>query len=208
MRTSRASANGALFVGLLGLLSCNQAPGTGQISLRLKDAAGDVQAAVVTISEINLQGSGGTTLLNQGQPPLTQDLVLLQPPNNPTVLVEGLAVPAGTYTQLRFVLTGAYIQVDNGDGTSSIYASSPEYATAHGVEATGSLQMPSMGESGLKVILPGNALTVPDGADVCLTADFDVSQSFGHLAGGSGQWVMHPVIKGEIATGDCGGQPS
>jgi hypothetical protein len=27
--------------------------------------------------------------------------------------------------------------------------------------------------------------------------DFDVSQSFGQLAGGSGQWVMHPVIKAD-----------
>ena len=30
--------------------------------------------------------------------------------------------------------------------------------------------------------------------------DFDVSQSFGHQAGNSGRWVMHPVIKGATIT--------
>ena len=67
---------------------------------------------------------------------------------------------------------------------------------------------PSYAESGLKVVLNGDALEVV-GAQKVLLVDFDVEQSFGHQAGQSGQWVMHPVLTGgEIETGDVvGPQP-
>jgi len=54
--------------------------------------------------------------------------------------------------------------------------------------------MPSYAQSGLKIDLPGGAVTVGTATTVLLV-DFDVSQSFGHEAGGSGAWVMHPVAK-------------
>ena len=55
--------------------------------------------------------------------------------------------------------------------------------------------MPSFGQSGLKVNLADGSLDL-DGDEKILLVDFDVQQSFGHPAGDSGAWVMHPVING------------
>src|SRR6185437_3920064 len=161
-RAARCAATigmGAMLIGALaGCGSDSTSAGTGKISLLLTDAPGDVKAAVVTIAEIDLQGSGGTTVLMNT--PVTTDLLTLS--NSTAQLVKDAVVPAGSYTQLRFVITGAYIAVDNGNGGTSIYASSPTYAgLPSGAVVSGALQMPS----------------------------------FGQVAGGSGQWVMHPVVK-------------
>jgi uncharacterized protein DUF4382 len=178
---------------MAGLLACgdsSMSPGTGQVSILLKDAPGDVVAAVVTISEVDLVGGGGTQVLMNT--PVTTDLLTLA--STTASLVQNAVIPAGTYDELRFVITGGYVEVDNGNGTTSIYASSPNYAgLPQGATVAGPLQMPSYGQSGLKVTLPGNALTIANGGQKILVVDFDVSQSFGHQAGGSGMWVMHPV---------------
>jgi hypothetical protein len=89
--------------------------------------------------------------------------------------------------------------VDNGDGTSSIYASSPTYSgLPAGAAVAGTLQMPSLAQSGLKVDF-GGAVSV-DGAQKVVVVDFDVAQSFGHDAGQAERWVLHPVIKGADVT--------
>ena len=125
--------------------------------------------------------------------PFTTDLIDLA--NSTAVLVDAEPVPAGTYTELRFVITGGYIEVENADGSTSIYASSPTYAgLPSGAVVTGDLQMPSLGQSGLKVSFPATELEIDEDQD--LLVDFNVSESFGHQAGNSGKWVMHPVIKG------------
>jgi len=165
--------------------------GTTKVSVQLKDAPGDVKAAVVTISEIDLQGSGGSRILLNT--PVTVDLLRLK--DTTAHLVQEADVPSGTYAQLRFVITGGYIEVENSDATTSIYASSPDYAGLPvGANVAGSLQMPSFSTSGLKVNLPSGSATLDGTARVYLI-DFDVSQSFGQEAGASGQWVMHPVVK-------------
>jgi hypothetical protein len=164
--------------------------GTGQVSLVLKDAPGDVMAAVVTIDEIYLQGSSGRTVLSST--PVTTNLITLAA--DAATLVDDVTIPAGSYSELRFVISGAYIEVDEGNNTSKIYASSPNYAgLPMGAVVDGPLQMPSLGTSGLKVTLPAGGLTVNSGSSKILVVDFDVSQSFGHVAGNSGMWVMHPV---------------
>lgn len=162
-----------------------------RVTVRLTDAAGDIKAAVVTISEVNLQGDNGKVVLRSD--PVTTDLVDLA--NETAVLVDAAPVPAGTYTQLRFVITGGYVEVENADGSTSIFASSPTYSgLPPGAHVAGELQMPSLGSSGLKVEFPSTDLAITTDQD--LLVDFDVSQSFGHVAGQSGKWVMHPVIKG------------
>jgi hypothetical protein len=184
---------GVMLLSVLGAASCSNgtSPGTGKLTVLLKDAAGDVQEAVVTISEITLQGSGGTLVLSTT--PVTTDLLTLS--SATASLVQAATIPAGSYSQLRFVITGGYLKVDNGDNTSNIYASTPDYAgLPAGATVDGSLQMPSFGQSGLKVTLPGGALTVADGEEKIVVVDFNVAQSFGHVAGQSGSWVMHPVV--------------
>lgn len=188
---------GFLSLGALAALSCSDSssPGTGKLTLLLKDAACGMDSAVVTISQINLQGPGGTLVLRDDD--VTENLLTLTG-GRVAELVKDAELPAGSYTQLRFVISGAYIAVHNGVGVpSTFYASSPTYPGLPfpSPSPLGNLQMPSYSQSGLKVILPGNAITIPDGGNVTFVVDFDVCQSFGQVAGNSGQWVMHPVIK-------------
>ena len=169
--------------------------GSGRVTLQLTDAPGDVLAAVVTISSVRLQGDDGSVSLLDT--PFTTDLLDLA--GTTAVLAEDIEVANGRYREIRFIITGGYVEVDNGDGTSSFYASSPTYAgLPAGVPSPGQLQMPSFGSSGLKVKLPGNLLDIDDD-DHLILVDFDAAQSFGHAAGNGNKWVMHPVI---IATVD------
>ncbi len=170
------------------LLACS-GQDTGKISVQLTDAPGDFKAAVVTITEIALVGSGGTIVLSNAK--VTTNLLSLA--NDTAKLVDQAVVPSGSYGQLRFVITGGYVEVEQPDGGSVIYASSPSYeGLPDGAVVGGTLKMPSYAESGLKVDLRGG-LDVGTDAKVLLV-DFDVAQSFGHDAGDSGSWVMHPVM--------------
>ena len=93
----------ALFAATLALGACDGGVSdTTSLTVKLKDAPGDFHAAVVTISEVNLAGSGGVTLRDD---PVTVDLLTLA--NTTMDLVADVVVPSGTYSQLRFVITGA-----------------------------------------------------------------------------------------------------
>ncbi|HLQ23167.1 MAG TPA: DUF4382 domain-containing protein [Gemmatimonadales bacterium] len=179
----------ALAVAALAGCGDSQGPGgTAQFSVKLTDAPGPFTAAVVTISEVSLLGAGGKVTLSST--PTTVNLLDLQ--NATLDLVKDAEVPTGTYQELRLVITGGYVQLTDG----TIFASSPNYAgLPQGATVTGQLKMPSLAQSGLKVTLPGSALAVT-GPQKIVLIDFNVSQSFGHDAGNSGSWVMHPVIKG------------
>jgi hypothetical protein len=143
-------------------------------------------AAGVTIDEIYLQGEGGQTTLRSD--PVTVDLCDLG--NQALLLVQDVEVPAGSYQEIRFVISGGYVQ-DPADG--SVYATSGYEVPAALAPADGPLQTPSWGSSGLKVNFDDGPVTI-DGAQKVVALDFNVAQSFGKLAGGS-QWVMSPVIK-------------
>jgi hypothetical protein len=172
--------------------------GTTQLTVNLTDADGGINAAVVTVSEVYLVGSGDESHVSLTTTPVTVNLVDLA--NSTHTLVDGKDIANGAYTELRFVITGGYVEVANPEGGTSIYASSPDYAgLPAGATVTGELQMPSLAESGLKVDLPTEDLTL-DGGTETLLLDFDVSQSFGAAAGNSAMWVMHPVIKGATFT--------
>jgi hypothetical protein len=191
-RIRRSVASTLTVLALAGLAGCDsQSPDTTALSVMLKDAPGDVQVAFVTISEVDLVGSGGVQVLTST--PTTVDLLTLA--SNTATLVQGVDVPSGTYHELRFKITGACLPVDNDDGSSSIYGTDGYDTTPCGGTATGVLQAPSYAQSGLKVTMAANALTIT-GPEQILLVDFDVSQSFGADAGGSGMWVMHPVVTG------------
>jgi hypothetical protein len=189
-------AKTALLLGalLLGTAACDStSPESGSLSIKLTDAPGDFVRAVVTIDQIYLQadedGDGGRVVLRDED--VTVDLLTLA--NATADLVTDAQVPAGTYSQLRFVISGGYIEVETATGTS-IYASSPTYAgLPPGSSVTGTLMMPSFAQTGIKVNLPGDAVTI-EGETKVLLVDFDVSRSFGQQAGQSGMWVMSPVL--------------
>lgn len=180
----------SLLVALtLGLVGCG---GESKVTIKLTDAPGDYKRAVVTISEVELLGEGENNrviLLDEAR---TTDLITLA--NDTADLVKDASVPAGTYKELRFVITGGFIEVEQEDGSTEIYASSPDYAgLPEGAQVAGELQMPSYGQSGLKVKI-AEPVTV-EGEQKVILVDFDVAQSFGRQAGNSGRWVMSPVIK-------------
>jgi hypothetical protein len=196
-RVARRAAAATLAVLALATVSCGgdspMGSGPGKMTVLLTDAPGDFVKAVVTISSIYVQpgdGENGRVVLRST--PITTDLLTLA--NSTSELVKDATRPAGTYTQLRFVITGGYVEVENGDGTTSIYSSSSDYeGLPAGAQVAGSLQMPSYAQSGLKVNLPGGGVSVAGDQKVVLV-DFDVSRSFGKAAGNSGQWVMSPVL--------------
>lgn len=171
---------------------------SGELSILLTDLPGDFHRAVVTIDGIYLQadedaeGEDGRVWLREDA--VTTDLLTLA--NDAMELVESAVVPTGTYGQLRFVISGGFIEVEGEEGETFIYATSEGYAEEHhpdGRSRDGHLQMPSFAQSGLKVNLPGDALEVTGGQRVLLV-DFNVAESFGQQAGASGMWVMHPVV--------------
>lgn len=143
-------------------------------------------AAGVTIAEIYLQGESGRTTLRSE--PATVDLCDLG--SQALLLVNGVEVPAGTYQEIRFVISGGYVQ-DPADG--NVYATEGYQLPAGLGPADGLLQTPSWGSSGLKVTFDHGPFTV-DGGQKVVGLDIDVAQSFGKLAGGSSQWVMSPII--------------
>ncbi len=201
MRLSIRRGLAAALALSLAALACDSptALRTGTLNVYLTDAPGDVLSAVVTIDQIYLQGDSGDAegRIVLRDEDVTTDLLTLV--DSTQALIEGAEIPAGRYGQLRFVISGAYIVVEGEAGATEIYASSPTYAALPAdAVVTGSLQMPSFAQSGLKVNLPGDAITVAADGTVSLVVDFDVAQSFGKLAGSSGQWVMTPVLQGSI----------
>ena len=191
MRKARIAAFALIAAGLT---ACQDAGGNDstRLTILLTDAPGDVLEAVVTISEIYLQGGddstsagGRITLRSQ---PVTTDLLTLA--NSVATLVDSMAVPSGTYGQLRFVIDGAYLKVDGASGP--LVYSTAGYAGAP-AQVDGDLKCPSCSQSGLKVTVPGG-LEVQGNAQTIIV-DFDVAESFGKEAGQSGKWVMHPSLK-------------
>ncbi len=183
------------------LVSCGDGADPGSmtaLSIKLTDAPGDIQHAFVTITEIHLVGQEGRLVLRDE--PYTANLLTLA--GVTADLVTDAAVPSGTYTELRFVISGACIAVENESGETDIYTTTDYDSDPCGGPATGTLIAPSYAASGLKVVLNAGALEIA-GAQKVLLVDFDVEQSFGREAGQSGRWVMHPIVTGgEIETTD------
>lgn len=199
---NRSLIGAALVASTFAFAACGESGPSGNtsLSIRLKDAPSELQKAVVTISEVDLVGSNGTIVLSST--PVTVDLLTLA--TQTMDLVKDATVPSGTYTQLRFKISGAYIETGTPGVTTSIYATSPTYAgLPAGTQVTGELQTPSFEQSGLKVTFQDNALDI-EGDQKILLVDFDVAQSFGHAAGQSDKWVMHPVITGGTLTASGG----
>jgi hypothetical protein len=215
IRSSRATGLlGAIALAAVAACSDGAGPGGGELTLVLKrGSAGPTlsetgqrsgtrtlsassiavpvacpfQAAAVTIEEIYLQGEGGQTTLRSD--PVTVDLCDLG--SQALILVSDVSVPAGSYQQIRFVVSGGYVQ-DPADG--QVYATAGYPVPAELAPPDGVLQPPSWDASGLKVNFSGGPITISAEQKV-IGLELDVAQSFGKLAGGSSQWVLSPVIR-------------
>ncbi|HEX6041269.1 DUF4382 domain-containing protein [Longimicrobium sp.] len=180
----------------LALAACDGGTGSAggsRVSVRLTDAPGDLKEAWVKVDRIYLKG--GADSINGGNADLLTtrtgwvDLLTLSG-GRTAELVNGVTVPGGRYSEMRFVVCEAYVVTREGD----VYASR-DAALPAGVTADGTLQMPSACSSGFKVKFPADSSLNLQGESTIVTVDFDVSQSFGHQAGNSGRWIMHPVLQ-------------
>jgi len=188
----------ALFATLLPLLSCEDSDVSGtsdgkvSLSIYLTDAAGDVESVWVQVLGVSLQSSeNGPVQL--GAP--TEMVLLTDLVGTTQLLVSNAELDPGNYNQLRLLLGDVVLLSKDGTvyvkGDPDLPEGLPEDPPM------GNLQCPSCSQSGLKVTIPNDAMTL-EGGDAALILDFDVAQSFGHIAGKSGKWVMHPVIHGTL----------
>jgi hypothetical protein len=198
IRTTAKWTTLVLATGFLSLAACDEsgisAPGSDKTSLSvyLTDAPGDVEAVWVEILQISLQGAEGGSVSLLGSP---TDLILLTDLVGTThLLVENAELDPSTYSQLRLVVGDAVLL--SSDGT--VYVKG-DPVLPEGLEGApmGNLQCPSCSQSGLKVKIPNDEVELEEGS-AALVIDFDVSQSFGHKAGNSGNWIMRPVMHGTL----------
>lgn len=165
---------------------------TARLSLMLTDEEGDFTQAQVVIDRIELVGGGQPLVLRDDPFPAN----LLELANDVATMVADYPVPARSYNELRLIIPQACIAVEQEGGSEKVYASGGFAACG---QPDGTLTIPSLPQTGIKVNLPGGLLEV-EGEQKILLLDFDVSQSFGPEAGASGGWIMHPVIRADDIT--------
>jgi hypothetical protein len=182
-----------LLAGTLLLGACESGStgdGSGKVSVRLVDAPGDLKEARVQVQEIYLQGASESDstagrLQLAGSSDTYYDLLTLGS-GSFADLVKDAVVPAGSYSVLRIRIGEAYVVTKDG----KVYATAGAQLPA-GLTATGELQRTRGKSSGYQVQFADGSLKV-DGGSKILVLDFDVANSFGHVAGNSGKFVMNP----------------
>ena len=156
---------------------------TGTLKLNLSDApidADDVVGVYITIIEIQYNLNEEWETLDDFEGP--QEHNLLELSGGSFALLGNLTLPAGQYSQIRFMLDipeqgpspanpGCYIKFSD-DSTTPLFVPSGGQS---GYKATGSFQVPANGE-------------------VEVTADFDVRKAVVE-AGQSGKYILKPTIR-------------
>lgn len=165
---------------------------TGRFRLLLTDAPGDLAEANIQIESVVLLTSAGDRI--ELTPEVNGFINLINLQNGTTLeIIDTDDVPVGTYSELRVILGDSYVVLDDGRIFATAGADLPA-----GLEADGTLRCPSCSSSGFKVKVNGDGLEVVENSTFIL--DFDAAQSFGHVAGKSGQWIMHPVLRVDAET--------
>jgi len=163
---------------------------TGSLTLNLADApidAHNVTGVYITINEIQYHLDGEWKTFEEFEGPKTYDLLELSGGNS--VLLGEFTLPAGHYTQIRFMLDvpeigpppanpGCYIEFDGGESVKPLF-------------------VPSGAETGYKAI---GQFTVPVNGEVEVTADFDVRKS---VFEAYSVYVLNPTIR--LVVNDQGG---
>lgn len=148
------------------------AGGTGFIKVNLIDAPGDYQQVNVEIIRVEIHrgddadSTGGWSVISEDT--TTVDLLTLTE-GNMAVLADS-TLPAGTYTQVRLILS--------------------EHNTVMVDSMLHDLEIPSSANTGLKLNHP---FTIAPDALYEFTLDFDADRSIHQT--GNGQYKMNPVIR-------------
>lgn len=168
------------------------------LSVYLTDAPGDVEAVWMEIVGVSLQHESEGPLELLDTP--TELILLTDLVETTQLLVSDREMDVSTYSQLRLRVGDAILL--STDGIAYLKGDPILPAELEGAPI-GELVCPSCSQSGLKVTIPNGEMELEEG-DAALILDFDVAQSFGHRAGNSGKWIMHPVIHGTLTGGDPG----
>lgn len=171
---------------------------TGTIGLSLTDAPLDdenVTGVYITITGIQYGSEDeGWQTMEGFDPGETNGLFnLLSLTGGESLPIGNLELPAGDYSQIRFLLD-APVQ---GQGTPETPGAYLEYADG----TTEPLFVPSGSQSGFKATSP-ELFTVPANGTIRLTADFDARKSV-VVAGQSGMIILKPTIR-LIVDGEAG----
>ncbi|HUP00977.1 MAG TPA: DUF4382 domain-containing protein [Gemmatimonadota bacterium] len=130
--------------------------GRGNLTVLLTDAPFPfelVSQANVSISRVDIVSANeGILTIAEGE----QTFNLLDLQNGVTAVLAQANLSAGTYPQIRLIVSSASVVLNDG--------------------ATFDLFVPSGAQTGIKVLLPD--FSVDAGGNVTLTLDFDVSESF------------------------------
>jgi len=160
-----------------------QAPKTGTLALYLTDAPPDaknVTGVYITIDEIQYHLGNQWITCEEFEGPQIYELLELTGGNS-TLLGE-FTLPAGNYTQIRFLLD--ITEIGSPPASSGCYV---EFAD----NSTEPLFVPSGNETGYKAI---GRFEVTANETVTVTADFDVSEPGAvHVAGS--RYILRPTIK-------------
>lgn len=160
-------------------------PEQASLTVRMTDAAGDLEAAWVSVTEVRLAGEGAPSdavLTTE-----TGDELIRLSPDAVTELVTGAEIDPGTYGQLRLLIDGGVVETTDGEVFTFGGAEHPD-----GLASDGTMTCPSCTQTGVKVNVGGDLQL--EAASTILMLDFNVPESFGHEAGASGSFVMRPTI--------------
>jgi hypothetical protein len=158
-----------------------QALGTGTLKLYLSDApldAENVTGVYITVNEIQYHLDGKWRTCEEFESPQTYNLLELTGGNS--VLLGELTLPAGYYTQIRFILD--ILESGSSPANPGCYV---EFAD----NSTQPLFAPSGEKTGYKAI---GYFEVIANETVVVTADFDVHKAV-VVAGSS--YILKPTIK-------------
>lgn len=185
--------------GALALVGCDTV-GTadtdgesGQLTVLLTDAPGDITKAEVTIERVSVVPTsdsasgdaeeGGIEVMSEDS--MTVDLLTLQ--DSVTTMLGEISIPEGDYSQIRLV---------------TAQEATVEYEASDGTTKSADLMLPSADETGIKINF--NEFSIDDSEDeVEITLDFNVEESFVQ-AGQAGKYIFKPVVHAEsIETNDA-----
>jgi hypothetical protein len=164
----------------------------GRLTIQLTDAPGDLEEAFIKIDRFILirsdqSGSGSDRI--ELTPVSTAFIELLALTGGKVLnVVNQAVVPIGTYSEVRVVLDEAYVRLKDGRVFATTDATLPA-----GISVGGQLKCPSCSQSGFKVKFGDGGLVVDNNSTIVI--DFNAAKSFGHEAGKSGKWIMHPVLR-------------
>jgi hypothetical protein len=159
------------------------------LSVLLKEPPGQIEAAVVTVSAIELVGPNGTVpLLHQ---PRVVDL--LDPSMAPVGIVNDYAVPAIAYHELRVHVRGMYLAVRNADGTVTRFAT-PGYEAGPDGTVDREIDLADWRETGGTVKLARGTLDLR-GDQTILVLELDALGSIGRPTGPA-RVAFEPLIRG------------